>query len=61
MPAIWYVPISFTSPLLGVAVAPDHATYRLICGAREFCVNWVEFSYANQIGDLGGISAKLEM
>ena len=58
MPAIWCMPLSFKPPLVGVAVAPEHETYRLISGARSFSVNWLEFPYANQIGDLGDVSGK---
>jgi len=58
MPAIWCIPLSFKPPLVGVAVAPDHETSRLIKGARSFCVNWLDFSHANQIGVLGDISGK---
>jgi flavin reductase (DIM6/NTAB) family NADH-FMN oxidoreductase RutF len=56
MPAIWCMPLSFKPPLVGVAVAPDHQTHRLIIEAKSFCVNWLDFSHAKQIGGLGDIS-----
>ncbi len=58
MPAIWCMPLSFNPPLVGVAMAPEHETYRMIVGAKAFGVNWLNFSYAKQVGDLGDTSAK---
>jgi flavin reductase (DIM6/NTAB) family NADH-FMN oxidoreductase RutF len=58
MPAIWCMPLSFKPPLVGVAVAPEHETYRIITGARAFGMNWLNFSYAAQVGELGETSAK---
>ncbi len=58
MPAIWCMPLSFNPPLVGVAIAPDHETYRMITGARAFGMNWLNFSYAAQVGELGETSAK---
>ncbi len=58
MPAIWCMPLSFTPPLAGVAVATEHETHKIITGAGAFAVNWLDFSYAQQVGELGEISAK---
>lgn len=58
MPAIWCMPLSFNPPLIGVAIAPEHETYKLIMGARAFGINWLDFSYSGQIGELGETSAK---
>jgi len=58
MPAIWCMPLSFNPPLVGVAIAPEHETYRIIMGARAFGINWLGFSHARQIGELGDTSAK---
>jgi flavin reductase (DIM6/NTAB) family NADH-FMN oxidoreductase RutF len=58
MPAIWCMPLSFNPPLVGVAVAPEHETYRMITGAQAFGLNWLNFSYAGQVGELGETSGK---
>jgi flavin reductase (DIM6/NTAB) family NADH-FMN oxidoreductase RutF len=58
MPAIWCMPLSFNPPLVGVAIAPEHETHRIILGARAFGINWLGFSHAEQICELGETSAK---
>ena len=58
MPAIWCMPLSFTPSLVGVAVAPEHETYKMIVGTQAFGMNWLNFSYAEQVGQLGEISGK---
>jgi flavin reductase (DIM6/NTAB) family NADH-FMN oxidoreductase RutF len=58
MPAIWHTPLSFKPPLVGVAIAPEHMTYQIIVGAKAFAVNWLDFSYAKQVGELGDSSGK---
>ena len=58
MPAIWCIPLSFNPPLVGVAIAPEHATYEMLIGAQAFGVNWLNFSFAKQVGELGENSAK---
>ena len=58
MPAIWYTPLSFDPPLVGVAVAPEHKTYEMIVGSKAFSVNWLDYSYAKQVGELGDSSGK---
>jgi len=58
MPAIWHTPLSFKPPLIGVAIAPEHATHEMIMGAKAFGVNWLDFSYAKQVGELGDLSGK---
>jgi flavin reductase (DIM6/NTAB) family NADH-FMN oxidoreductase RutF len=58
MPAIWCMPLSFDPPLVGVAVGREHQTYKIIKGAQAFGVNWLDFSYAEQVGELGETSAK---
>lgn len=47
---------SFGPPLVGVAVAHEHETYKMILGVRAFGMNWLAFSYAEKIGKLGQIS-----
>ncbi len=58
MPAIWCMPLSFKPPLVGVAVEPEHETYKMIESAQAFGANWLDFSYAEQVGELGETSAK---
>lgn len=58
MPAIWCMPLSFKPSLVGVAVANEHETCRMIAGAQAFGANWLNFSYAEGIGELGETSAK---
>jgi flavin reductase (DIM6/NTAB) family NADH-FMN oxidoreductase RutF len=58
MPAIWHTPLSFKPPIVGVVVAPEHKTYEMIRGAKAFGVNWLDFSYAKQVGQLGDTSGK---
>jgi len=58
MPAIWCMPLSFNPPLVGVAIAPEHATYEMLIGAHAFGVNWLDFSFAKQVGELGEESGK---
>ncbi len=58
MPAIWCMPLSFNPPLVGVAVASEHETYKMIAGAQAFGLSWLNFSYAQQVAELGETSAK---
>src|SRR5208282_2893350 len=58
MPAIWCTPLSFDPPLIGVAVAPDHQTFKMLMGARTFGINWLDYSYAKELAQLGNTSAK---
>lgn len=59
MPAIWCMPLSFNPALVGVAVAPEHETHKIITHTHAFAMNWLDFSYAKQVGELGEISAKV--
>lgn len=58
MPAIWCMPLSFSPPMVGVAVNPEHDTYGKIVGARAFAVNWLDFSFAEKVARLGETSGK---
>ncbi len=58
IPAIWCMPLSFKPPLVGIAIAPERETYKMIESAQAFGVNWLDFSYAEQVGELGETSAK---
>jgi flavin reductase (DIM6/NTAB) family NADH-FMN oxidoreductase RutF len=58
MSAIWCVPLSFKPPLIGVAIAPEHETYKILVEAQAFAVNFVDFRHAKRIGELGETSSK---
>jgi flavin reductase (DIM6/NTAB) family NADH-FMN oxidoreductase RutF len=58
MPAIWCIPLSFKPPLIGLAIAPEHETYNMILETQAFAVNWLDYSHADQVGELGEISGK---
>jgi flavin reductase (DIM6/NTAB) family NADH-FMN oxidoreductase RutF len=58
MPAICCMPLSFKPPLIGIAIAPEHETYKMILEAQAFSINWLDYSHADQVGELGEISGK---
>jgi flavin reductase (DIM6/NTAB) family NADH-FMN oxidoreductase RutF len=58
MPAIWCMPLSFNPPLIGVSVAPEHETCKMILDTQAFAINWLEYSYAEQVGELGETSGR---
>jgi flavin reductase (DIM6/NTAB) family NADH-FMN oxidoreductase RutF len=42
---------------VGVAIAPEHQAYKMIVGAQAIGINWVNFSQAERVGELGETSA----
>lgn len=58
MPAISCMPLSFNPPLIGISLSPEHETYRMIMEARAFAVNWLDYSHAHQVAELGEISGR---
>jgi flavin reductase (DIM6/NTAB) family NADH-FMN oxidoreductase RutF len=58
MAAIWCTPLSFKPPLIGVAIAPGHETYRIINKAKAFAINFVDFHFAKQVAEMGEQSSK---
>jgi flavin reductase (DIM6/NTAB) family NADH-FMN oxidoreductase RutF len=58
MPAIWCMPLSFKPPLIGIAIAPEHETYKMILETQAFAVNWLDYSHADQVCELGETSGK---
>jgi flavin reductase (DIM6/NTAB) family NADH-FMN oxidoreductase RutF len=58
MPAIWCMPLSFNPPLIGIALAPEHETCNMIRKTRAFTINWLDYSHARQVGELGEISGR---
>ena len=58
MPAIWRMPLSFSPPFTGVAVALEHETYKMILAAQAFGINWLECSQAEQVSELGELTGR---
>ncbi len=58
MLAIWCTPLSLSPALVGIALAPEYETYKMIVEKLSFTINWLEYSYARQIPMLGEISGK---
>ena len=58
MPAIWCMPLSFKPPLIGVAIAPEHETYKIVTQAQAFALNFVDFRHVKRVGELGETSSK---
>jgi flavin reductase (DIM6/NTAB) family NADH-FMN oxidoreductase RutF len=58
MPAIWGMPLSFKPALVGVTIAPEHGTYRILAQAQAFALNFVDFRHVKQVGELGETSSK---
>ena len=54
MAVAWHMPISFSPPLYGVAIASKRFTYRLIVDSQEFGVNFIPFESAEMIAAVGG-------
>jgi flavin reductase (DIM6/NTAB) family NADH-FMN oxidoreductase RutF len=58
MPAIWCMPLSFKPPKVAVSIAPEHETYGMINGTKSFGLNWLDYSHAKQLAELGETSGK---
>lgn len=58
MAAIWCTPLSLKPPLIGVAIAPGHETYRIINRAKAFAINFVDFHFAKKVAEMGERSSK---
>lgn len=56
MPASWCIPLSFNPPFAGLAIASEHEIYKMIVEAQALGINWLDYSHAQQIGELGEIS-----
>ena len=54
MAAAWHTPVSYQPPLFAVAVAPKRFSYRLISASKEFAVNFMPASKAEDVAALGG-------
>jgi flavin reductase (DIM6/NTAB) family NADH-FMN oxidoreductase RutF len=51
------MPLSFQPPLVGVAIAPEHGTYKILVQAQAFGVNFLDFRHAKTVAELGETSS----
>ncbi len=58
MTAVWTIPLSYNPPLVGVSIAPERFSYRLIANSGAFALNVFSFEYAENINYLGSISGR---
>jgi len=54
MTAAWHMPVSFDPPLFAVAISPKRCTYRLIGASKEFAVNFMPATRAEEVVAVGG-------
>ena len=54
MSIAWHTSISKNPPLFGVAVSPNHFTYKLIAESKEFGVNFMPDTSAELVAAVGG-------
>lgn len=58
MTAVWQSPLSHRPPMVGISIAPERYTHRLITAVGEFVVNVVDESFATAVelcGDVSGV------
>ncbi|MEM2223193.1 MAG: flavin reductase family protein [Acidilobaceae archaeon] len=58
MMAAWWTQLSFKPFLIGVAVAPERFTYKLILKSRIYSINFIDSSLINKTPYLGDISER---
>lgn len=58
MTAAWSMPLSFIPPLVGVSIAPERYTYRLLMNASHFAINFVDFRHVEKLSFVGDISGR---
>lgn len=58
MTAVWTIPLSYNPPLIGVSIAPERFSYRLIANSGVFAINIFSFEYAESVNYLGSISGR---
>ncbi len=56
MAVAWHCPVSFNPPLYGIAIAPKRFSYNMICGAKQFGINFMPLDKAETIAAVGGSS-----
>lgn len=55
--AIWYCPLSFNPPTIGVSLSPNHQTYKLLTRSRRFSLCWLDVKHSKSLDFVGRISA----
>lgn len=58
MAAVWSIPLSYNPPLIGVSIAPERFSYRLITNSGVFAINLLSFEYSENVNYLGSISGR---
>lgn len=58
MLAAWWTQLSFNPFLMGVAVAPERYTYRLLIEVGRFSINLVDFKYVDVMPYIGDVSER---
>lgn len=58
MLAAWWSQLSFRPFLIGVAIAPERYTYRLIINSKIFGINFLDFKYVEKAPYLGDVSER---
>ncbi len=58
MLAAWWSQLSFNPPLIGVAIAPERYTYRLIKESGIFGLNLLDFKHVDRTPYLGDVSER---
>jgi flavin reductase (DIM6/NTAB) family NADH-FMN oxidoreductase RutF len=58
MLAAWWTQLSFSPFLVGVAVAPERFTYRLLSESNSFGLNFLDFKYVDKMPYLGDVSER---
>ncbi|MGB9729977.1 MAG: flavin reductase family protein [Thermoprotei archaeon] len=58
MVAVWSIPLSYNPPLVGVAIAPERFSYRLITNSGVFAINLLTFEYSESVNYLGSFSGR---
>lgn len=58
MLAAWWTQLSFRPFLVGVSIAPERYTYRLLCEVDRFSINILDFKYVDALPYIGDISER---
>lgn len=58
MLAAWWTQLSFKPLLIGVAIAPERFTYKLIRKSRVFALNLLDFRYVDRTPFVGDVSGR---
>ena len=58
MLAAWWTQLSFKPFLIGVSIAPERYTYRLLCEVDRFSINILDFKYIDATPYIGDISER---